>query len=276
MTTDVSPVDVRRRSLRLAATGGLAFVVLYVVHLVLQGLGPDGSSGAAVAAYNIAHRGALRASEVAVGLALLAFIAFIAPLVPVLWRAGQETLAAAVLVAGATFVALGFVSNAAETALIGVADTNEPAAVLALFQLQGRVPVIFAVTALAATISLAGLRTGLLWRWLDIAGLRVALVFLLGSVFSLLGSTPEGGAPLGGRPEQAENGSEQEHQGHYQAGDVQPPPQQPGTQPGEGDRRGERGDREDHGHPSLELEQRQDGCWLVRVRHADQRGFRGV
>src|SRR6266540_451384 len=86
----------------------------------------------------------------------------------------------------------------------------------------------------------------------------------------------EGGAPLGGRPEQAEDGSEQEHQGHYQAGDAQPPPQQPGTQPGEGDRRGERGDREDHGHPSLELEQRQDGCWLVRVRHADQRGFRGV
>jgi len=198
MTTDVSPVDVRRRSLRLAATGGLAFVVLYVVHLVLQGLGPDGSSGAAVAAYNIAHRGALRASEVAVGLALLAFIAFIAALVPVLWRAGQETLAVAVLVAGATFVALGFVSNAAETALIGVADTNEPAAVLALFQLQGRVPVIFAVTALAATISLAGLRTGLLWRWLGIAGLIVALVFLLGSVFSLLGSTPEGRSSLFG------------------------------------------------------------------------------
>src|SRR6266511_812229 len=140
MTTDVSPVDVRRRSLRLAATGGLAFVVLYVVHLVLQGLGPDGSSGAAVAAYNIAHRGALRASEVAVGLALLAFIAFIAPLVPV----------------------------------------------------------IFAVTALAATISLAGLRTGLLWRWLGIAGLIVALVFLLGSVFSLLGSTPEGRSSLSG------------------------------------------------------------------------------
>src|SRR6266540_2027907 len=54
MTTDVSPVDVRRRSLRLAATGGLAFVVLYVVHLVLQGLGPDGSSGAAVAV--VGHR----------------------------------------------------------------------------------------------------------------------------------------------------------------------------------------------------------------------------
>src|SRR6266511_1962958 len=90
------------------------------------------------------------------------------------------------------------VAASAETALIGVADTNEPAAVLALFQLQGRVPVIFAVTALAATISLAGLRTVLLWRWLGIAGLIVALVFLLGSVFSLLGSTPEGRSSLFG------------------------------------------------------------------------------
>jgi hypothetical protein len=33
---------------------------------------------------------------------------------------------------------MGFVSTAAETALIGVADSNQPAAVLALNQLQGR------------------------------------------------------------------------------------------------------------------------------------------
>ena len=127
-----------RQPLRAAAIGGLAFSVLYVVHRLLQGTGPDGSSAAAVAAYQLAHRGALVASEVAVGLALLAFVPFVAALVPVIWRAGQETLAVAVAISGGVLVALGFVSNAAETALIGVADANQPAAVLALDQLQGR------------------------------------------------------------------------------------------------------------------------------------------
>jgi hypothetical protein len=147
--------------LRTAAVGGLAFTVLYLVHRLLQGTGPDGSSAATVAAYQFAHRGALLASEVAVGLALLAFIAFLAALVPVIWRAGQEPLAVAVGISGGVFVAIGFLSNAAETALIGVADTNQPAAVAALDQLQGRTPIVWTITALVAVLSLAIYRTGL-------------------------------------------------------------------------------------------------------------------
>jgi hypothetical protein len=197
MTSDVNH-GLPKRPLRLAATGGLVFVVLFVAHRLLQGLGPDGSSPAAVMAYYAAHRGALLASEVSVGLALLAFIAFLSPFVSAVWRAGQETVAVAVLVAGIVFEAMGFVSTAAETALIGVVDENESAAVLALFHLQGRVPVIFAITALAATISLAVLRTRLLGRWLGVAGLISALVFLLGSIFSVLGDTPEESSSLFG------------------------------------------------------------------------------
>ena len=53
--------------LRMAAIGGLAFTMLYLVHRLLQGTGPDSSSMEAVAAYQVAHRGALVASEVAVG-----------------------------------------------------------------------------------------------------------------------------------------------------------------------------------------------------------------
>jgi hypothetical protein len=182
--------------LRTAAIGGLAFTVLYVVHRLLQGTGPDGPSAAIVAAYQVSHRGALLASEVAVGLALLAFIGFLAGLVPVIWRAGQETLAVAVAISGGVFVALGFVSNAAETALIGVADANQPAAVLALNELQGRTPIVWSITALVAALSLAGWRIGLVGRWLAVAGLVAAAVFLLGSVFSVLGRTPEGGSSL--------------------------------------------------------------------------------
>jgi hypothetical protein len=182
--------------LRTAAIGGLAFTVMYIVHRILQGTGPDSSTAAAVAAYNLAHRGTLLASEVAVGLALLAFIPFLAALVPVIWRAGQETLAVAVAISGGVFVAMGFVSNAAETALIGVADSNQPAAVLALNQLQGRIPIVWIIMALVAVISLAIHRTGLVWRWLGVVGLVAAAIFLLGSVFSVLGSTPEGASSL--------------------------------------------------------------------------------
>jgi hypothetical protein len=59
---------------------------------------------------------------------------------------------------------MGFVSNAAETALIGVADSNQPAAVVALDQLQGRSPIVWTVTALVAVLSMAIQRTGLAWR----------------------------------------------------------------------------------------------------------------
>lgn len=184
--------------LRAAAIGGLAFTMLYVVHRLLQGTGPDGTSAAAVAAYQVAHRGALLASEIAVGLALVAFIAFLAALVPVIWRAEQEPLAVAVAISGGAFVSMGFVSNAAETALIGVADTNQPAAVLALNQLQGRIPIVWTITALVAALSLAIWRTGLVGRWLAVAGLVAAAFFLLGSIFSVLGRTPEGGSSLVG------------------------------------------------------------------------------
>ena len=93
---------------------------------------------------------------------------------------------------------MGFVSNAAETALISVADRNQPAAVLALDQLQGRIPVVWAITALVAVLSLAIQRTSLVWRWLGPAGLVTAAIFLLGSVFSVLGRTPEGSSSLVG------------------------------------------------------------------------------
>jgi hypothetical protein len=51
------------------------------------------------------------ASEVAVGLALLAAIVFIAAFTSLIREAGRDTLATAVTVSGAAFIALGFISR---------------------------------------------------------------------------------------------------------------------------------------------------------------------
>jgi hypothetical protein len=196
MTIDV--VENSAWALRTAALGALVFDVLYIVHRLLQGLGPDDATPAEISAFNVAHRSALLASEVAVGLALLAVIVFIAAFTSLIRQAGRDILATAVTVSGAVFVAMGFISQAAETALVGVADAGDQSAVLALTQLQGRIPIVWTITALTVALSLAGLRTRLLPTWLGVAGLLAAGVFVLGSMSSVLGRTIEGTSSLFG------------------------------------------------------------------------------
>jgi hypothetical protein len=79
-----------------------------------------------------------------------------------------------------------------------VADAGDQSAVLALNHLQGRIPIVWTITALTAAVSLAGLRTRLLPRWLGVAGLVAAGVFALGSMSSVLGRTVEGNSSLFG------------------------------------------------------------------------------
>jgi hypothetical protein len=186
------------RALRTAALGALGFDVFYIAHRLLQGLGPDGDTPAAVAAFNVAHRSTMVASEVAVGAALLATIVFVAALASVVRRAGEATLATAIAISGTLFVALGFVSQAAETALVGAADAGDLSAVLALNQLQGRTPIVWSITALTAAVSLSALRTRLLPKWLAVGGLVASGVFALGSTFSVLGRAVEGNSSLFG------------------------------------------------------------------------------
>jgi hypothetical protein len=185
-------------ALRTAALGALVFDVLYVVHRLLQGLGPDDATPAGISAFNVAHRSALLASEVAVGLALLAAIVFVAAFASLIRQAGRDTLATAVTVTGAAFVAIGFISQAAETALVGVADAGDQSAVLILNHLQGRIPIVWTITALTAAVSLAGRRTRLLPTWLAVAGLVATGVFALGSISSVIGRAVEGNSSLFG------------------------------------------------------------------------------
>ena len=188
---------VQRRPLRLAGGAGPVFAALYLVHVVLQSPGPADGSVAAVASYFSKHRKELLLSEVLNGIGLIGFVLFLAALVGPLRQAGEQVGAAAVLVSGTVFVALGLVSTAAETALVRVADTGERAAVLMLFELQAAVPVVFAVTAFASAIALAVLRTRLLPRWLGVAGLGASAVFLIGAVLSIFGTAEGESSSLG-------------------------------------------------------------------------------
>lgn len=188
---------VQRGPLRLAGGSGLVFAVLYLAHVVLQSPGPADGSVAAVAAYFTEHRIELLLSEVLNGIGLIVFVLFLAALVGPLRQAGEQVGAAAVLVSGAVFVALGLVSTAAETALVRVADTGEHAAVLMLFELQAAVPVVFAVTAFTSASALAVLRTRLLPRWLGVGGLGATAVFLIGAVLSIFGTAEGESSPLG-------------------------------------------------------------------------------
>jgi hypothetical protein len=177
---------------RTAAPGAAAFAILFALHHALQGFGPTDTSPAGVAAYQVAHRGLLLGSEVALALALLAFLAFLAPAAVAVRAADRPVLATALLSAGTTLVTLGFVSTAAETALVHLAGTLGPDTVAAVDQLQGRVPVVWSVAALTFALSLAGRGTGLLPRPLATTGLVLAAVFLLAGLSNLVGAGVEG------------------------------------------------------------------------------------
>jgi hypothetical protein len=57
---------------------------------------------------------------------------------------------------------------------------------------------VLTITALTVAVSLAGLRTRLLPRWLGVAGVLAAGVFALGSMSSVFGRTVEGNSSLFG------------------------------------------------------------------------------
>jgi hypothetical protein len=187
-----------RQRLRIAAAGGGGFLVFYLTHRILQGAGPAGASAEAVAQFYVEHRSALMLSEVANGLALLAFILFPAALIPVVRGLGADSEAVAIVASCAVFIALGLVSTAAEGALIRVAGSGEKGAIIALNYFQGLVPVVLALAAVVATTSAALLRSNLLPKWVGFTGLGAAAVFLLGFIASSLGDTPEGGGSIFG------------------------------------------------------------------------------
>jgi hypothetical protein len=187
----------QRRDLRVAGTAGLAFAACYLGHVLLQRPGPADGSAATVAAYFAEHRTKTLLSEAINGIGLIAFVPFLSGLVGPLRQLGARGGATAVLVSGTVFVALGLVSTAAETALVRVSDAGEHAAVSTLFELQASVPIVFAVAAFTVASALTLMRTRLLPRWLGIAGLVAAAVFLVGAILSIFGTAEGESSPFG-------------------------------------------------------------------------------
>ncbi|HVH24984.1 MAG TPA: hypothetical protein VNA11_21260, partial [Pseudonocardia sp.] len=102
-----------------------------------------------------------------------------------------------VLVAGSVFVALGYVSTAVETALVHLAATDDLTAIRVLFELQARIPVVFAAAAFTAATAIAGGKARLLPRPVAVAGLALAALFAAGAVLSLVGPVAGDASPIG-------------------------------------------------------------------------------
>ena len=181
----------------MAAAGGAAFVVCYSAHRLLQGAGPEATDPAAVSEWIVAQRGALLASEIALGIALLASLVFVAPLVDVLHGGVGTVAAVGFAVAGGVFIAMGLVSNAAETALFST-NGGELVAIEVLDGLQRRIPNVLAAAMLVGALAPAFLRRSLAWRWVGFASIVAAALFFLGYVFGVIGTSPESDASVFG------------------------------------------------------------------------------
>jgi hypothetical protein len=167
------------RSHRLAGVAGVLFFVLMIARVILApDEGEAGDTAVAIAAKVHGHATGILLDDWAGGIAAILFLAFAVGLAGALRDAGARRELPALAVGGATAVlALASVQHALSATLaFSVADLAQPALTRTLFDLSALVETTLhlpiALT-LAAT-STAALRTGVLNRWLALAGIGVA------------------------------------------------------------------------------------------------------
>jgi hypothetical protein len=173
------PLSTTTRSHRLAGIAGVLFFVLMIARVILApDEGETGDSAVAIAAKIHAHATGILLDDWAGGIAAILFVAFAVGLAGALRDAGARRELPALAVGGSVAVlALASVQHALSATLaFSVADLAQPALTRTLFDLSTvvettlRLPI--ALTLAAASI--AALRTGVLSRWLAVAGIGVA------------------------------------------------------------------------------------------------------
>ena len=183
---------------RLAALGGVLFVVFFIVGVLLPGSPPavDDSSGTVVAFF-ADNRGPVLVGTLLIGLGVLAMIWFVASLVEAMRRVGESRLATAALLGFVFAFAAGTVAALIRASLAySVAEIIEPDEVRALFQatlvMDAMSSLLFA--AFAAAVGGAAFRTDILpsvWGWAS--GAMAILAILSATAWSREGFWSPGG-----------------------------------------------------------------------------------
>ncbi|HXF99120.1 MAG TPA: DUF4386 family protein [Gaiellaceae bacterium] len=154
---------------KLAAAGGIAGVVLFVVGLLVMGSPPGvDEDPAAVADFFADNRGQVLWGTFIGGLGALAIIWFVSALGAAMRNAGEGRLAAALGLAFAITFAIGSVAVLLRAGLaFNVAPGGDAEVAWALYQTSVTLDTFSAVIAAGVYASVAGaaLRTGFLPRW---------------------------------------------------------------------------------------------------------------
>ena len=166
---------------KVAASSGIAFVVLFVVSFLLPGQPPDpGDSQATWVAYTLDKTKELKISAMLFGLALVAFIWFMGSLGTALREAGEQRLAAVAFGSGVATAAIALVATSFQAAMAWRIAANEPTLTRAFADIQWAVMTLasFTVAAFIFATAIASWRARIFPPWYNIGSDIVALAVL--------------------------------------------------------------------------------------------------
>jgi len=184
---------------RLAALGGVFFVVLFIIGTLLPGSPPTVDDSADdVVSFFTDNRGAYLTGTLLMGLGVLAMIWFVASVVEAMRRADEGRLANVALLGFAIGFSAGTVSALAKASLAySVAGLIEPTETLALFHVTLVMDAMSSImfVGFAFAVGAAAFRTGFLpraWGWVS------AVMGLLAILFATTWSRDGFWSPTGG------------------------------------------------------------------------------
>ncbi|HEY8774024.1 MAG TPA: hypothetical protein VIM05_05585 [Gaiellaceae bacterium] len=165
---------------RLAATSGIAFVVLFIVSFFTATMPPDSTdSNSEWVAYFLDHHRATLISAVLIGAAVMFFIWFAGSVGAALRNAGEQRLAAVAFGGGVTAAAVGTVIGGLQAALAYRIAIDSPASVKAFVDVSYGLGVLisFPVAVLIGATAIASWRSGVFPRsWAGVSGVAAVVM----------------------------------------------------------------------------------------------------